>query len=67
MNDYEKRKLLLDAALAIAKEHKYSFYNKTDMSEAVSLAKSLLEQIEESGIDDVNSLPDLDGLLVKKK
>ena len=70
MNEYEKRKLLLDATLAIAKEREIDFSDKGQVSEAVAMAKSLLEEIEEN-ISDINFkgisyLDNLDGVLAKK-
>ena len=47
MTEYEKRKLLLDATLAIIKEKKINLHYQTDVSEAVALASNLLKEIEE--------------------
>jgi hypothetical protein len=46
MNEYEKRKLLLDAVLALVKERKTDLFDEVSVQEVVSLANFLLEQIE---------------------
>ena len=48
MSEYEKRKLFLDATIAIAKEVKTDFYDITSIGETVGLAECLLKEIEKS-------------------